>query len=177
MLDATVRERLAAEVERLRAHARDVAWVARDNLHLNLKFLGGVEADRLARIETALASAAAVSQPFELEIHELGAFPTPARARVLWAGVGAGGQAAAGLAARIDAALAPLGFPPEARAFTPHVTLGRVRAPRASPALAEALRAGVLGRQRVTAASLMRSDLSPRGARYTQLARLTLDGA
>jgi len=171
-----VRERLAAEVERLRTHARDVAWVAPDNLHLSLKFLGGVEAERLDRIQTALAAAAAVSQPFDLEIRELGAFPTPGRARVLWAGVGAGSKAAAALAARIDAALAPLGFPPEGRTFTAHVTLGRVRTPRASPALAAALRADVLGRQRATAASLMRSDLSPRGARYTELARLTLDG-
>jgi RNA 2',3'-cyclic 3'-phosphodiesterase len=172
-----VRERLAAEVERLRAHARDVAWIARDNLHLTLKFLGGVEAERLERIGIALAAAAAVSQPFDLEVRELAAFPTPARARVLWAGVGAGGEAAAALVARIDAALAPLGFPPEARAFAAHVTLGRVRTPHASPALAGVLHAGVLGRQRVTAASLMRSDLSPRGARYTELAHLPLDGA
>jgi 2'-5' RNA ligase len=154
-----------------------VAWVARDNLHLTLKFLGGVEADRLERIATALAAAAAVSQPFDLEIRELGAFPTPERARVVWAGVGAGAEAAAALVSRIDAALGPLGFPPEARAFSAHVTLGRVRTSRPSPVLAETLRAGVLGRQRVTAASLMRSDLSPRGARYTELARLPLDGA
>ena len=171
-----MRERLAAEVERLRTHARDVAWVARDNVHLTLRFFGGVEAERLARIQTALAAAAAVSQPFDLEVRDLGAFPTPSRARVLWAGVGAGGEPMAARAARIDAALAPLGFPPEAREFSAHITLGRVRTPRASPALGDALHAGILGRQRVTAASLMRSDLSPRGARYTELARLKLDG-
>jgi 2'-5' RNA ligase len=70
----------------------------------------------------------------------------------------------------VDGALASLGFPPETRVFSAHVTLGRVRAPRANPRLAEALASGeVFGRQRVDRLVLMRSDLSPRGARYTEL--------
>jgi RNA 2',3'-cyclic 3'-phosphodiesterase len=73
-----------------------------------------------------------------------------------------------------------MGFAPEARGFTAHVTLGRVREPRRNPALATALeRAGAitLGDLRVDRLSLMRSDLSPAGARYTELSAHPLGGA
>jgi len=159
----------------LRPLAPDVAWVAAGNLHLTLKFLGGVEPARLPAIEAALTTAAASQSPFDLDLHGLGAFPSGTRARVLWAGVEAGREAAAALAAGVDEALAALDFPRETRPFAAHVTLGRVRAPRANPRLAQALDAGaIFGRQRVARVSLMRSDLSPRGARYTELAGLPL---
>jgi len=77
----------------------------------------------------------------------------------------------------VDAALAGLGFEREPRAFSPHVTLGRVRVPRRDPALADALLAGEgreFGRLSVERVTLMRSDLSSRGARYTELAAARL---
>jgi len=170
-----VRARLAAAVERLQPLAPGVAWVARDNVHLTLKFLGNVETARLAEIERALAAAAAARSAFDLEVDGLGAFPTPMRPRVLWAGVAAGGAEAATLAAGVEDALAALGVPRETRPFAAHVTLGRVREPRANPRLAGALEARApFGRQRVSRVSLMRSELSPRGARYTELAGLRL---
>jgi 2'-5' RNA ligase len=162
-------------VERLRPRALDVAWVARDNVHLTLKFLGSVEAPRLQAATAALAGAVATRPAFQLAVSGLGAFPSPARPRVLWAGVAEGADAAGALAGLIDATLAPLGFDRESRPFSAHVTLGRVRAPRADPRLAGALAAGgSAGRQRVTHVALMRSDLSTRGARYTELAALPL---
>jgi len=153
-----------------------VAWVGRDNVHLTLKFLGGVEAARLDAVTAALSIAVAPRGAFHLALSGLGAFPSPARPRVLWAGVGEGAGAAADLASRVDAALAPLGFASEARPFSVHVTLGRVRTSRPDRRLREALAAsgGAFGGQRVTHVSLMRSQLSPRGARYTELAALPL---
>ena len=162
-------------MERLRPLAPDVAWVARDNVHLTLKFLGNVETARLPGVEHALAAAAAGQPAFDLAVHGLGAFPASTRARVLWAGVTAGGREAVDLAAGVDDALAALGFPRETRPFAAHVTLGRVRAPRANPRLAAALDAPEpFGRQHVARVCLMRSELSPRGARYTELAALPL---
>jgi RNA 2',3'-cyclic 3'-phosphodiesterase len=169
-----VRERLAEAVERLRPLGRDVAWVGRDNFHLTLKFLGGVEAARLDAITAALVDAALAAGPFDLGVSDLGAFPSRTRPRVLWAAIDEGAAATATLASHVDRVLAPLGFPPEGRAFSAHVTLGRVRAPRPNPRLAEALSGGAFGRQRVDRLSLMRSELSPRGARYTELAAMPL---
>jgi 2'-5' RNA ligase len=94
--------------------------------------------------------------------------------------VGPGAAGLAELAARVDAALARLGFPREPRPFSPHVTLGRVRVPRRDQALAAALGAAAgrdFGAWRIDRVSLMRSDLSPRGARYTELAGVALAGA
>jgi RNA 2',3'-cyclic 3'-phosphodiesterase len=157
--------------------ARDVAWVSRDNVHLTLKFLGDVEAARRDAVAGALARAAAGCSCFHLTVRGLGAFPTAARPRVLWAGVDEGAAQAATLARRVDEALVALGFSPEPRVFAAHLTLGRVRAPRADPRLAEALAAGgIFGRQRVDRLALMRSQLSPRGARYTELAAAPLAG-
>jgi 2'-5' RNA ligase len=155
-----------------------VAWTAPDNLHVTVKFLGGVDEARLPEVRAALARAATVAA-FEATVRGLGAFPSAARARVLWAGA-PGSPAFVRLAEDVDRALAALGFVPEARGFTPHVTLGRVREPGRNPALAEALAAAStheFGTLRVDRLSLMRSDLSPRGARYTELAALPLPPA
>jgi 2'-5' RNA ligase len=81
------------------------------------------------------------------------------------------------LARRVDAALAALGFPRDDRPFSPHVTLGRVRRPGRDPALTDALERATtreFGRVPVPSASLMRSELGPRGARYTELAKMWL---
>lgn len=175
LLAPAIRERLASEVERLRPVARDVAWTARDNVHLTLKFLGEVDHARLPALGEALGHGVAACPAFSLVVDGLGAFPSRSRPRVLWAGVGPGAGEATVLAERVDAALAPLGFPPERRPFSAHVTLGRVRTPRADPRLAEALDHGsVFGRQLVDRVALMRSELSPRGARYTELAAFPL---
>ena len=153
-----------------------MAWVAEPNLHITLKFLGQVEEGRVQAIADALRSAGGLPA-FDLELRGLGAFPTPERPHVLWVGAGRGAEAAAALAARVDAGLAALGFPRETRAFASHVTLGRVRRPRRNPELAERVRrAGDrdFGRVRVDAVSLMRSQLSSAGSRYTELAALAL---
>jgi len=165
-------------VDFLRPLMNDVAWVAPDNFHLTLKFLGPVATEGLAAVTETLTSAAAACAPFKLELGGLGAFPSPTRPRVLWVGLDTGAAAATVLATRIDEALATLGFAREARAFSAHVTLGRVRQPHAQPRLGEALAAArVVGAVDVARVSLMRSELSPRGARYTELATAPLGSA
>jgi 2'-5' RNA ligase len=157
--------------------ARHVAWVAPGKLHLTLKFLGNVDQARVEEIVAALRGAAAGVAAFEAAVRGLGAFPTPTRPRVIWAGVSEGADTMVELAGRVDTALAILGFPREARPFSPHVTLGRVRVPRRDPALAEALAGGEgreFGRVRVGRVALMQSRLSPKGSEYTELAGVPL---
>lgn len=167
-----MRSALGERVDRLRRVAGAVGWVATENLHITLKFLGQVEVARLPSIEAALARAAADVRPFELAFVGLGAFPAPTRPRVIWAGVAEGREPIARLAEGVERELGALGFAPEGRPFSAHVTLGRVREPRRDPKLAEALGAAAaerIGSMRVERVSLMRSELSPRGARYTEI--------
>jgi 2'-5' RNA ligase len=178
-LDDATRAALATASAALRAPAASlpVAWVAAENLHITLKFLGAIDEARVPAVIDALHTAAAGHRAFELAVVGLGAFPSSTRVRVLWAAVSAGDDALAALASDVDDATALLGAPREARAFVPHVTLARVREPRRAPALADALDAAAsraFGRTTVAQVALMRSDLSPRGARYTTLATIPL---
>ena len=175
LLDDVLRESITATVERLRPLSGAVAWVPAQNLHVTLQFLGGQTEERLTAAEAALDDAAARSAPIDLTLHGLGAFPGLERPRILWIGVAEGALEVRALQARVADALAARGFPREERAWHPHLTIGRVFDERrwrreAGPALRGALaraattRFGVL---RVSELALMRSDLSPSGARHT----------
>ena len=75
LLDEAMRASVGAEIERLRPLSRAVAWVPTANLHLTLKFLGELSDAQIGLVEGALAEAAAVTAPFSLTLHGLGAFP------------------------------------------------------------------------------------------------------
>ena len=148
-----------------------------ENLHVTLKFLGAVDEARVSSIVSRLQTVAAERAACAVDVRGLGAFPSATRARVLWAGIADGRDSLRDLAGAVDDTLAKLGFSPEERDFSPHVTVGRVRAPGRAPGLAatlEAESARRFGRVEVREISLMRSHLSPRGARYTTVAALPL---
>lgn len=164
------------------AVARAVRWVDTQAIHLTLKFLGDTPAQRLDAIGSALEQAAAARSPLTLSLARAGCFPNARQPRVLWVGLGGELDGLAAMQAAIERAIAPLGFPAEARPFTPHLTLGRLR-DDASPAARQQLGAAMLA-LRIPAASfvvasvsLMRSDLRPDGAVYTRLRAAPLHGA
>ncbi len=173
------RARLDREVRALRAARLPVRWVAADALHLTLKFLGEVPDGQVAEVETVSTAVAARFAPFRLELGGLGAFPNLRNPRVVWVGVQAPPELAR-LAGALEDAMAGLGFPRETRPFSPHLTLGRAERDaragdfRGLPALAAqfGFRADVEARS----ADLMRSHLSPRGARYERLLAAPLAG-
>lgn|SRR5215468_6086499 len=175
--DEEVRAAVGAEIDRLRPLSRAVAWVPVANLHVTLKFLGELDADRLEEVGRALAEAAAEAPAFSLALHGVGAYPGLERPRILWVGASDGALAARHVQARVEAALGRRGFPPETRPWHPHLTIGRVFDERhwrreAGPPLRQALAEGArrdFGTLSVDRVALMRSDLSARGARYTEL--------
>ncbi len=174
------RDRLQRAAGVLRSARLPVRWVGTDALHLTLKFLGEVPDARLPSIEQALLRAAVGFPHFDLELRGLGAFPDLRSPRVVWVGVHAPEEMAQ-LAGALEDAMAELGFPREQRAFSPHLTLGRAERDARSGdfrTLAE-LAADFTFRAEVRAqsADLMRSHLSPRGARYERLLAAPLAGA
>ena len=145
-------------------------WTDASSRHITLKFLGSAPARRLSEVEGCCAVAASGSEPCELRLEGLGAFPRPAGATVLWAGVGDDGGMLTRLAGELDGALAPLGFSPEQRPFVAHVTLARFR----RPTRLELPELTPIGPFSMTQIGLFQSHLSPRGARYTALATFAL---
>ncbi|OGP83949.1 MAG: 2'-5' RNA ligase [Deltaproteobacteria bacterium RBG_13_65_10] len=169
---------LCAEICRRLAPATGrVGWVKPENLHLTLKFLGNADPSRLERLAESLAHKGAKLHPFEVELKGLGCFPSPRRPRVIWVGTGEGAEALALLAQKVEGAAAKAGFSREARAFSPHLTLGRVRMDSPPADLGSLLARedpGSLGRFFVTEVILMKSRLDPGGSIYTPLRRIPL---
>jgi 2'-5' RNA ligase len=121
---------LAAEaIEKLRRPKDGVSWVAQQNLHYTLRFLGEVDADGATRAEQAARETASGFARFGVRLGPPGAFPAARRARVIWLGLLEGVETFARLAAALEAALERHGFPPEHQDFSAHLTLGRVREP------------------------------------------------
>jgi RNA 2',3'-cyclic 3'-phosphodiesterase len=112
--------------------------------------------------------------PFTTGLRAAGAFPTAARARVLWLGWGEGAQQVSRLQTRLAEALAA-GFDVERRRFTPHVTLARARAAVDLRATVDALRDWRSASWEVTAVDVMASRLTPQGAVHTRLERCAFD--
>jgi RNA 2',3'-cyclic 3'-phosphodiesterase len=174
-LAADVRAALAREQARLKAacaRSRDLRWTRPEGLHLTLKFLAEIGTERVAAV---IASLHALGQfdPFPMEVKGFGYFPDARRPRVLWVGV-EGPAALSELAARVETALAELGFARENRPFKPHLTLARFDRPHAPTALTAAIDnspVGSFGRFEVSAFFLFESRLRPAGSEYFKVAR------
>jgi len=159
-----------------------VRWVNPWGIHLTLKFLGEVQAPKLQAVEDALKALCGKFQPFSFSYGSLGCFPSFNRPSVIWVGVQEPSGVLAALQKEVERSLTKLGFKPESRPFSPHLTLGRV-GKRVSGAerrkLGERIKShqvGKMGEVKVETISLMRSDLKPTGAVYTRLASFPLGG-
>jgi 2'-5' RNA ligase len=159
---------------------RVVRWTDPDGIHLTLKFLGDTPGEKTPAIVQAMTAAAAGFAPCTLAVAGLGCFPSPRQPRVLWVGVPAVPKALTGVQRALDLHLARLNYPRETRAFSPHLTLGRVN-DRATAderqtlsALLGRMQIAELGQLPVQELVLFQSDLRPQGAIYTALARAPL---
>jgi len=178
-VDDAIIARLATLQQELRGADAQVSWSRPEGMHLTLKFLGNVPEERIPAIGDALQGVAAGRKPFRISMEGTGGFPNLRRPRVLWAAVREGRETLISLAGAVDTALAGLGFPPEDRPFSPHLTLGRVKAPNGLECLTAAMQSHTgdsFGEATVREVILYRSELSPKGARYTPLQRAALGG-
>jgi len=161
--------------------AYPLRWAPIENMHLTLKFLGDADPARIDAIVRALHQVGARHHAFSLAVGGLGLFPDAKRPRVLWVGVRDEDRRLLHLAADVDRALAKSGWQREKRPFNGHLTLARVKKTARNSerrALGEHVatlrgyeKPGVLP---VTSLHLIRSQLRPEGAVYTNLARISL---
>jgi 2'-5' RNA ligase len=123
-IPAEIKDALHCFVSHLRPTAK-IGWSSVDNLHITTKFVGDWPEPRLDEMKRTLASVP-VNGPIDIIVTGLGWFPNPRRPRVFWAGV-EGGEPLRALAQATEQAVARLGVPIEERAYSPHLTLARIR--------------------------------------------------
>lgn len=157
-----------------------VRWVAPQNVHLTLKFLGDVSPANLERMADVLKVEAAAHKVFSMSVDGLGAFPSLRRARVIWIGLNAPPSLVA-IQRGVEAASARLGYATEERPFSPHLTIGRVGQNITTADLQkirvamEETSVGHLGQVEVNAIHIFKSDLRPGGSVYTHLYALPMN--
>ena len=178
-------DKLKVELSHLEAQLKSgkqpgIKWVDPYSIHLTLKFLGSIAADRIKEITEAMDEAAQGIPPFHLEVKGLGVFPNLKRVQVVWVGMSGEVDKLNQLQKRIESNLARLGFAPESRSFTPHLTLARLRN-QASPderqrlgQLIANIRFEAADTIKVDTINLMRSQLTREGAIYSRISAVAL---
>jgi len=165
---------LARRAARLAPSSR-IAWVTADRLHVTVRFIGFVDDSRADAIRATLSRELPVGA-FDLTVAGVSAFPPKGPPRVVWAGLSAGADRLADVERNVSATLAQLGIPPEARPYTPHLTLARIREASGlrTAALLQGVNGSILGSTHVAAITLFESRLSPTGPTYVALQRMAL---
>lgn len=186
-LPKQVTDALAQVQRQLGGHpgSRHVRWTSPASTHLTLRFLGDTREDAVSGVERCLVDACLSCPPLTLTLAGLGAFPDRRRPRVIWVGLEEGEDASrlASLQGALESCVARLGYAPEVRAFSPHLTLGRVRRGLRPAEVQEVSAMLDRGAQvppvsfTVPNVSLMRSSLRPEGAVYTRVAQGRLAGS
>lgn len=158
----------------------DIKWEPPHKFHVTLKFLDEILNEEVNDICLRVQRAVKDLPPFTLGLRGAGAFPSVAKPRNVWIGVGEGREEITEAARRIDLVMQEIGFPRELRPFTPHVTLGRVK--RATPALADLselldqYKNIDLGKSYIQSVTVFASHMARSGSNYTVLATCPLAG-
>ena len=168
---------ITAIQDQLKASGAEASWTRPEGIHLTLKFLGELPEARTSEIMSALGDVVAGSGGFSLDVAGTGAFPNVRNPRVLWVGVKGDIGKLASLQSLVESAMTRIGFDPEERRFSPHLTLARIKylKPRFSWQQAiDDVKNSALGGFSVRCISLMKSELKPSGAVYTEMGRVEL---
>jgi len=155
---------------------RDCSWVRPEVMHITLKFLGEIRDSDSVTVCDIVEQVASEHNSFELDIENVGHFGGKA-ARVLWVGSEAGRDSLCQLQQNLEKQLETAGWPAEARKFSGHLTLCRIKNPKVSRQLAqisEQYKDFKLGTVTVDSVCLYQSQLTPQGPIYTALGRYSL---
>jgi 2'-5' RNA ligase len=152
-----------------RQEKSSLRWEATHKLHVTLKFLGDIAAEKIPPLKSALEYALSDSVAASVSLQRFGFFPNEREPRIVWVGPDIGeNEAVSVLAARIEEACAAAGFERERHPFRPHITVARVKN-RISPALITMIENATLHELKFDSniVAVMRSDLQPVGSLYT----------
>lgn len=151
-----------------------IRWVPAQNMHLTLKFLGDIATSHVDFLRQFLTREANSHKQFDLQLGGLGAFPTSRQPRLLWIGIHAPSDLVS-IQKSIEAGSSRLGYEPNERPFSPHLTIGRARQSISQTELQkirstlESIQLGNIGTAKIDSIHLIKSDLQPTGSIYTKL--------
>lgn len=167
-----IRKKLAEFQDELKKVDADVGWVAPENIHITLKFIGALDEEKIEAVTTVIRDSVIHIKPFDLDCTGAGTLPTEKNPRVIFADVIDAGGILAKIHERLDNQFMALGVEHEDRKFTAHLTVGRIKTRRNVRKLIERIysyNGFNFGPELVTQVVLMKSDLSPEGPIYTNL--------
>jgi len=180
-LDARCRDAAVTTANELRRQldgGSSWKWVATENMHVTVRFIGHVPNERVGEVLAAVAVPLLV-EPFDLVLGQPGIFPLAGTPRVLWIGLDHGLESLAAMHAEFNRRLQGLGFEPEGRAFSAHVTLARAKDTRSRGGgdVRKVVRQITCApaRCRISHATTFESRPSPRGPQYVSIAQTRLE--
>ena len=168
--DQTIIRRLTEAQGMLANSGADLKLVKPQNIHLTLRFLGDVSPAMVNAIYEEMKQVS--FSPFTIELRGLGAFPKLTYPRVVWAGIRKGADELTDVFEQLEPRLRGLGFKPDTKGFSPHLTIARVRTGRNKAQLiklVQELEDYEFGAVKAECLRLKKSDLTPRGPIYTTL--------
>lgn len=148
----------------------DLKLVEPKNIHMTLRFLGNITTSMIEKIFEEMKKTQFI--PFDAKITGIGAFPSSRNPRVLWAGITEGADQLRSIFNQLEPRLCSLGFAPEPKGFSPHLTIARVKSGRNNAELARFIGEEAnyeFGTVKAACLKLKRSDLTPRGPIYSTL--------
>jgi 2'-5' RNA ligase len=148
----------------------DLKLVKPQNIHLTVRFLGNISPHMVDSVYEEMKQVSFA--PFTVELVGLGVFPKLSYPRVVWAGIRRGADELTNVFEQLEPRLRELGFKPDNKGFSPHLTIARVRGGRNKAMLAEVIRQNEdydFGKVKAECLKLKKSDLTPRGPIYTTL--------
>jgi len=171
-LSPTIKAHIEEIQNKLKSSTSDVRWVRPEGMHLTLKFLGNIEEEKISALSDVVTQCTSDITSFSLTVHTLGAFPNEKNPKVIWVAASDDSGNLSTLQQTLEYRLSTMGFKVEKRAFSPHLTLGRLKSPKGKKELCnnlsdhKQLECGTFEAREVC---LFKSELKPRGAIYTKL--------
>jgi 2'-5' RNA ligase len=178
-LPEEIKKTLSGLQDKLRPSGADVKWVAPENIHLTLKFLGEITEDKSKEITGEIENIAGDTKAFFISLSSPGAFPNVNSPRVIWIGIDKGDLETKKIANRLEEKISELGIPREDKEFSSHVTIGRVKSALNRDKLVNTLKAVIPDFQNgpefpVTKITLFKSTLMPKGPFYEAIKEVNL---
>lgn len=178
-LPKEIKKYLAGLQEQLKTAGADVKWVAPENIHLTLKFLGEIDEKKVNQVKEILAEVGGNKNSFPIRLSSLGAFPKINFPRIIWVGIDQGSAETEEIVRGLEQNFSQIGIPKEGRPFSSHITIGRMRSSLNRQKLVQELNNLVNKRKDnleflATKITLFKSTLTPKGPVYETLKEISL---